>query len=145
MLIFTCMRGVLYFRMMYISTVLSTLSQYDNLYVIFDDTKIEEGANVTVSSSTNKIIYASKFGEKAMEYVNSLYGNPQVYDDSTNDGINSFSITTSQKDVTDTSCKVVSTLVVDPEANFAELNGFTEELENSFSDMVSNFDTSVSQ
>lgn len=100
----------------------------ENPYIIVDDINIEEGTTIDKEGSNEKTIYASEFGERVMEYVNATYKEKQTIVD-TVDGINSYEWTIERKDVTDTSCKLVSTISVNPNADFSKIKGFSDNIE----------------
>ena len=116
-----------YFSMSYIKNAFSNLGSNKNQYLIVDDT---DGAT-NIESSNYEIIYTSEFGEKVMEYTNSIYGEPLTINDSA-DGMNTYEITIEQKDVTETSCKIVSTLTVNLDADFSKLINYTAQIGENF-------------
>lgn len=97
-----------------------------NSYMIIDDT-IE---GVTIESDNPKAIKVSEFGERVMEYVNTVY--PETQSVSDTEGINSYTLTVERKDTTETSCKLVSTLSVNLDADFSKIIGYTQQMEDSF-------------
>lgn len=116
-----------YFLFSYLGSALGSAST-NNGYIIYDDTSASEG--VTLERDENsKTILVSEFGDRVMEYVNSLY--PQTVTISDSEGINSFTMTIEKKDVTETSCKLVSTLSVNTDADFSNLNGTMDNFEDS--------------
>ena len=116
-----------YFSTSYLKSALSSgLSSSSNSYVIVEDSN---GTN-TKSSDNNKVIYTSEFGDRVMEYVNHMYKDKQTISDS--DSLNSYSLIVEKKDTTETSCTLRSTLKVNPNANFSELNGYVDSLADSF-------------
>ena len=98
----------------------------DNSPIIIDDTMIKDG--VTVETTNPNAIYVSEFSEKVMEYVNAVYPESQSFSDSK--GINSYTITFERKDTTETSCKLVSTLNVNLDADFSKIKGLVDEMES---------------
>ena len=84
-----------------------------NSYMIIDD---------TIKSNNPNAIKISEFGERVMEYVNVLY--PETLSFSDTEGINSYTITVEKKDTTETSCKLVSTLSVNLDADFSKSGNF---------------------
>lgn len=109
----------------YLIEALNGISQSKDSYVIIDDINMSEGVELEKTDDP-KTIYASEFGEKVMEYVNHEYKEKQTMTDST--GINSYEVTTEQKDVTEDSCKLVSTLTVNLDADFSQLNGYAKKV-----------------
>lgn len=93
----------------------------DTYMIVDDDTEIEEGA---------KAIKESEFGLHVMEYVNSVYQDKSTFDDS--DMYNTFEWITEKKDVTDTSCKLISTLTVNLDADFSQLIDYNETMSDAF-------------
>lgn len=81
------------------------------------------------SIGNSQVINEEEFKNHVMEYVNSLYKEKKTFKDS--DGINSFEWTTEQKDVTSTSCKLVSTLKVNVDADFSKLKEYANRVEDS--------------
>ena len=109
-----------YFVMSYFSNALSGSWSSDDSYVIVDDTKLSDGVTIDKSQSNSKTIYVSEFGERVMEYVNATYKDKTTIADEKN-GVNSYELTTEKKDVTETSCKLVSTLTVNSNADFSKI------------------------
>ena len=126
--------ALLYFTMYLLASAFSSTSSVDmsNSFVIVNDTDVSEGVTIEKDSSDTKTIYASEFGNHVMEYVNSLYTEKQILKDT--DGLNTFEITTERKDVTDTSCKIVTTLTVDTSADFSKMIGYANQLAESMMD-----------
>lgn len=128
--------SMLYFTMHLMANVLSGSSSLE-LYGIIDDRNLSEGVSIIKDPNDTETIYASEFGNHAMEYVQKVYGTSQRFnDDAGGHGLNSFEWTQELKDVTDTSCKIVSTVTVNLNADFSQLigvtEGFAETLANSF-------------
>lgn len=98
----------------------------NNAYMIIDDT-IE---GVTIESDNTNAIKVSEFGERVMEYVNAVYSESQSISDI--EEINSFNLTVERKDITDTTCKLVSTLSVNLDADFSKISENTQQTDNSF-------------
>ena len=95
---------------------------------VFDDLNMYLAEGVTLEKDPNDTdIYASEFGDHVMECVNDWYSEKQTFNDK-EDGINSMEITREQKDVTDTSCKIVTTLTIDTSADFSALKGYADSL-----------------
>lgn len=120
-----------YFFMSYLSNALNGSWSTENSYVIVDDTNMSDGVTIDKDESDSKTIYASEFGERVMEYVNATYKDKQTIKDSS-DGINSYELTTERKDVAETSCKLVSSLSVNLDADFSKLNDYSNQVTESF-------------
>ncbi len=100
-------------------------------YTIIDDTKLDENATIEKSDDP-KVIYASEFGDKVMEYVNSVYKDKQVITDS--EDMNFYEWSVERTDVKDDSCNLVSTVSINLNANFKGLEGYAEKAGNIFGD-----------
>jgi len=98
-----------------------------NSFIIVDD--LAEGSTVEKTDDPN-IIYASEFGDRIIEYVNKTYSESQTTSDAKD--FNTYSMTTEKKDISDTSCKLISTLSVNLDADFSKLVGYTDKMEDSF-------------
>lgn len=120
-----------YILFSYLGNALKNSFSSENSYWIIDDLNASGSLTVKKDENTN-IIYASEFGDKVMEYVNNTYLQKQTISDSKE--INSYEITIEKQDTTETSCKLVSTLTVNHEADFTKLNGYMEKIEDSFMD-----------
>lgn len=90
-------------------------------YMIVDDLS----GNVTDDSNNPNIIYTSEFGDRVMEYLNDIFKEDLKITDST--GINSYVLNVKKEDVTETSCKLVSTLSVNVDADFSKLDGYSNQ------------------
>ena len=84
-------------------------------YVILDDTN----SGTMQKGSSSKIIYASEFGDRVMEYVNSVYASKQTIEDK--EIANTFTWTIERTNVTETSCDIVSKLVVNLDGDFSKI------------------------
>ncbi len=85
-------------------------------YNIIDD------LNTSVEKTDDpNTFYASEFPEKGMEYVNKVYENKQTMSDAEN-GINSFEYSVEKKDIDADSCKLVSTISINLDADFSKIN-----------------------
>ena len=115
-----------YFLMSYLVNASSK-----NSYVIIDDTNMSDGVTIDKDESDTKTIYVSEFGERVMEYVNAEYKDKQTITDATS-GINSYELITERKDVTETSCKLVSSLTVNVDADFSKIKGYANQVGESF-------------
>ena len=121
-----------YFAFSYLSGALGGgFTTDENTYVIMDDMNLSDGVTINKDESSPNTIYTSEFGDRVIEYVNALYKEKQTIQDTT--GINSYVMTIERKDVTETSCKIVSTLSVNLDADFSKIKGTAEGLEDSFS------------
>lgn len=101
----------------------SSMSSGSSKYIIATD-------GTTVESTDATVIYESDFGNHVMEYVNSMYSTKQTFSDSTEmGGLNTFTWTTEETDVTSTSCNLVSTLVVNLDADFSKMNGYADSID----------------
>ncbi len=92
----------------------------NSTYTIVDDIS----TSVEKTEDPNKI-YASEFGDKVMDYVNSIYNNTMVTD---SEDLNSYTFKVEKKDVEAESCTIVSTVSVNVDADFASLNAGEEEV-----------------
>ncbi len=120
-----------YFFMSYLGNAFNGSWSSENSYVIIDDTNMSDGVTIDRDESDTKTIYASEFGEKVMEYVNATYKDKQTIADTTS-GINSYELVTERKDVTETSCKLVSSLTVNVDADFSKIKGYANQIGESF-------------
>lgn len=120
-----------YFLMSYLGDVFNGSLSSENSYVIMDDTNMSADVTIDKSKSDTNIIYASEFGERVMEYVNAIYKDKQTITDATS-GINSYEWIIEKKDVTETSCKLVSSLTVNVDADFSQIKGYASKIGESF-------------
>ncbi len=90
-------------------------------YVVYDDTAGEEAP----TSNGVKAIKKSEFGNYVMEYVNALYEAKSTFNDS--EYLNTFELSSEKKDTTDTSCKIVTTLTVNVDADFTKIKELIKE------------------
>ncbi len=100
-------------------------------YVIIDDTKLGENATIE-KSDDSKVIYASEFGDKVMEYVNSVYKDKQVMTDS--EDMNFYEWSVERTDVKEDSCNLVSKITINTNSNFKGLEGYAEKIGDIFGD-----------
>lgn len=114
-----------YFLMSYTGNALNGSWSSENSYVIVDDTNMSDGVTIDKDENDTKTIYVSEFGERVMEYVNDIYKDKQIIKDSF-EGINSYEFIIEKKEETNTSCKLVSTLNVNLDADFSKLNGYAD-------------------
>lgn len=119
-----------YIAMSSLGNILNGSLTNENQYIIYDDINISDGVIIDKDPNDTKIIYASDFGERVMQYVNSVYKDKQIINDSST-GVNSYELTTERKDVTETSCKLVSSLSVNLDADFSELKGYNDKVNES--------------
>lgn len=117
--------GMLYFMMSYLGNAMGS-SSGENSYIIVDDTNSSGGE---ISTDGKNVIYVSEFGDRVMEYVNSLYENGNSISDSNQ--FDTYTMTVEKEDSTDTSCKLVSTLTVNMDADFSQLAGYSDKLNGS--------------
>lgn len=111
----------IYMMMSLLGNITDSISS-EGTYIIIDDT---DPSNNVVKDETNKnIIYVSEFGERVIEYVNYLFKDKQVFKD---EGINSYEWTIEKIDETDTSCKIVSSLTVNLDADFSKIEDYANE------------------
>lgn len=97
-----------------------------NSYVIVDDTALSEGVTINKDPNDTKTIYVSEFGDRVMEYVNSVYESKQTIEDK--DGANTFALTIERTNITDTSCDIVSKLTVNLNGDFSKIKGSSEDI-----------------
>ena len=116
----------------YMENILNGSFRFDssNSYMIIDDTNTSGG--VTIETTNPNAIYASQFGERVMEYVNDVYLESKFISDS--EGINSYTLSVERKNITETSCKLVSTLSVNLDADFSTIIGYIQQTADSFLD-----------
>ena len=73
----------------------------------------------------DKTIISTEFGNKAMEYFNSVYKEDKyTYNDS--EQYNTFECVTEKKDKVDTSCKLLETLTINTDADFSKISGASD-------------------
>lgn len=120
--------AVVYFTLSYLDSASNGSTSSKNSYVIADDLSVSDGVTIIKDESDTKTIYVSEFGERVMEYVNALYKDKQNMSDAS--GINSFSLSIEKQDITETSCKLVSKLTINTDADFSKINGYTNEFKN---------------
>ncbi len=100
----------------------------NNSYVVIDD--INQSNSVMIDNNAT-IINASEFSSKVMEYVENIYKDKQTINDS--DDINSFVWSIEKQDIanSNTSCKLVSTLTINLNADFSKLKNYYNLANNS--------------
>ena len=99
----------------------------EDSFIIYDDLNLDNNFPKEDANNPN-VIYASEFGDRCIEFVNSLFPTKQILSDKNE--LNSYTMTIERQNITETSCNLVFTLVVNPDANFSKLNGFVDRLEN---------------
>lgn len=116
-----------YFLLSYLANALNGEFTFNssNSYMIIDDTA--EG--ITIETDNPNAIKVSEFGERVMEYVKAIYPETQSISDA--EEINSYTLTTERKDDTSTSCKLVSTLTVNLDADFSKIIEYMQQNDNS--------------
>lgn len=114
-----------YMAMQIINSALPGITSSSS-YVIVDDTALSEGVTINKDPSNTKTIYVSEFGDRVMEYVNSVYGSKQTIEDK--DGANTFTLTIERTNITDTSCDIVSKLTVNLNGDFSKIKGISEDV-----------------
>lgn len=113
--------AAIYVGLKYLENAFNANNPNDDDIIIVDDT--QEGIIVDKKDDPN-IYYMSEFPEKVIEYTKRICKNEMVINDS--DEINSFEIVTKLQEEKETSCKIVSTLTVNTEADFSKLNEIEE-------------------
>ena len=101
-------------------------------YVLYDDTNSDVAVDIV---GDKKVIKASEFDKYVMEYVNAAYNDSTVKD---SEGVNSFEWITKKENVTDKSCKLVSKMSIDLDADFSKLMNYEDEFKDSFSSSSDN-------
>ena len=117
-----------YFLFSYLGNALNGSFSTENSYIIFDDLNLDEGVTIEKKDDP-KTIYTSEFGERVMEYVNNMYKEKQSISDS--NGINSYTLEIEKLDTTETSCKLVSKLSVNLDADFSKIIGYADQVADS--------------
>lgn len=106
-------------------SILSNLSDSNIEGEVDDDAYIIVPDNTNVEDTENdKIIKESEFGKYAVKYVHSLYGNGISCDDK--DEFDTYTWTMKCEDISETSCKLVSKMIVNTDADFTQLDGYYE-------------------
>ncbi len=121
-------------------TVFSALEKLNSSkgkkYTIYDDRGLADGVVVDKSDS-DSTIYTSEFENRVMDYINDNFEEKNTLSDYSN-GLNTFELTVEKKDVTDNSCNLVANLVVNPNADFSQLNNYESDIKDSFTDDTNN-------
>lgn len=118
-----------YFLFSYLGSAFNGSFSSENSYIIVDDLNASEGVTIE-KTEDSKTIYTSEFGDRIIEYVDSMYKEKQNISDAS--GINSFSFSVEKQDTTETSRKLISTLSVNIDADFSKINGYVDGLEDAF-------------
>lgn len=119
-----------YLMFSYMNEVLKNPTNADG-YMIVDDLNLSDGITIEKNDDP-KTIYTSEFGERVMEFVTNVYKEKQTFSDV--EDMNSYVLTVERLDTTDTSCRLVSTLVINKEADFSKLKGYYDKIENGILD-----------
>ena len=121
-----------YISMAILNKAFSGLNTVDtsNSYIIYDDTDASDVVIFEKNDNSSNIIYASEFGDHAIEYVKSVYKESSTFSDS--DELDTFEWTTERKDLTDSSCKLISNLTVKLDSDFSKLQGYSEKIAEKF-------------
>ena len=114
-----------YFLYSFLESALASISSGNSKYVIVDDLNSDSTPEI---SEGQEIIYTSEFGNHVMEYVNSIFETSSYLDDS--NYYNTFGLSLTQQNVSDTSCNIVSTLNINSNSDFSNLIGFSDSQEN---------------
>jgi len=115
-----------YIMMYMFSTALGGETSSNSEYILYDDRDTSKNWVINAEEG-QKVIKASEFDKYVMEYVNSVYKEEDILKDS--NGINSFEWSTKKEDITDKSCKIVSTLTVDLDADFSKIKEIVDDIE----------------
>lgn len=120
-----------YFLLSYMGSALGGGLSTENSYVIIDDLNMGEGITVEKTDDP-KTIYTSEFGDKVIEYMDEVYKNTQTISDSS--GINSYVMTIEKVNVDANSCKLVSKLIANHDADFSQIKGYSEQMDDAMMD-----------
>ena len=94
-------------------------------FLYYAMTLLESAGGINIDSSIN-----SQIDNNIIEYLKSSYGEPQIYNDSQYG--NTYELTTELQDLTDTSCKVVGTIRINPNGDFSKVHEYAEMVKDSF-------------
>ena len=94
-------------------------------FLYYAMTLLESAGGINIDSSIN-----SQIDNNIIEYLKSSYGEPQIYNDSQYG--NTYELTTELQDVTDTSCRVVGTMRINPNGDFSKVHEYAEMVKDSF-------------
>jgi len=108
-----------YFAMSFFEGMMNNAS-FDNIFVVMDEDADAYG------ETSDEIILASEFGDKVIDYVKKVHPENLTINDSNE--YNTYSLVMERKDISDTSCKLVSTLTVNLEGDFSKINGYVEQM-----------------
>lgn len=131
-----------YFALSYLESALKQDTSNENKYTIVDDLNVSDGVTTEKTDDPNTI-YTSEFGDRVIEYLDNMYKNNIEISDS--DDINSYVYTIEKQDITDTSRKLVAKAVVNLDADFSQINGYMDKIEDSFNSGITkeNADTVI--
>lgn len=101
-----------YFTFTYIAGLFDEQNDEEIYTVVDDDIEVE---------GNTKVIRTSKFPERVIDYVNNVYGDDVDFDDE----LETYEYTI-ESECTKKKCIIVSTLEVNPKANFQKLIGYAE-------------------
>lgn len=87
----------------------------DNSYTIVDDSSTDTSAYLHTISKAD-------FPNRVMEYLNATYYDNKTISDA--DTLNTYKLSFEKKDVTTSSCKIITTLTVNTDGDFSSLKGF---------------------
>lgn len=111
--------AVMYCGLAKLSSISGTFDTSDS-YVIYTPTP-----GVTLENPDDKTIISTEFGNRAMEYFNSVYKEDKyTYNDS--EQYNTFECVVEKKEKTNTSCKLVETLAIDTDGDFSKISGISD-------------------
>lgn len=108
-----------YFLLTYLAAALNMDSAK---YIIVDDT--DPDANIDIDPGDKEIILVSEFEKNVIETVKKLYPEKQTLSDQ---GLNSYTLDFERLDTTDTSCRIVTTLSVNTNADFSKINSMNSD------------------
>ncbi len=97
------------------ATLSSVFSQLDSGAIKSSGSIMVVADGVNVTSSSGKVIKASQFGNYAIDYAKTIYGNGATIRDSL------FEYSTELKDISSTSCKLISKMVVKQNGDYSSM------------------------
>lgn len=132
----------MYFLLSYLGNALGSATSNASKYVVVDDLNVSEGATGEKTDDPNTI-YTSEFGDRVIEYVDDVYKDKQTISDSKD--VNSYVFTCEKQDITENSRKLVSKLIVNLDADFEQIKGTKDKIEDSFDSGITkeNADTTL--